>query len=370
MRRSCCSRAPCAKRWRRVEHLGRGAGTAAAAARILGFWVCTALVVGNIIGTGIFVMPAALAPYGLNAVTGWGVTALGCLFLAIVLAGLARSFSRDDGPYAYLDPRLRRSAGLPRHVVLLDLRFRWRTPPSRSASSATSARSFPALTATPGCSAVTALMLAWFFVLVNLRGARLAGGRAGPDEVLKLLPLLAVVALGAWLLVQHPGRYAQHLPPNPVLLAAGEQRADARALRDARHRVRDDPRRAGARTRDDHPRATLAGTLIAALLYCAVSVVPMLLDPAAAARRLQCTVRRAFLPRTWRPIGDVLAAFVIVSALGALNGWTLVIAELTQSLARHRGFPQVLSREMPAAPLMGTSGLRRADDPDAPDQLQ
>ena len=46
-------------------------------ARILGFWMCTALVVGNIIGIGIFNMPANLAPYGLNAITGWLVNVVG-----------------------------------------------------------------------------------------------------------------------------------------------------------------------------------------------------------------------------------------------------------------------------------------------------
>jgi APA family basic amino acid/polyamine antiporter len=40
--------------------------------------------------------------------------------------------------------------------------------------------------------------------------------------------------------------------------------------------------------------------------------------------------------------GQVLAAFVIVSGLGALNGWTLILGELTVSFARHGGFPQWL----------------------------
>ena len=39
--------------------------------RKLGFWTCTALVVGNTIGIGIFLLPASLAPYGLNAMLGW-----------------------------------------------------------------------------------------------------------------------------------------------------------------------------------------------------------------------------------------------------------------------------------------------------------
>ena len=34
--------------------------------------MCTALVVGNTIGMGIFVLPASLALYGFNAMLGWG----------------------------------------------------------------------------------------------------------------------------------------------------------------------------------------------------------------------------------------------------------------------------------------------------------
>ena len=66
--------------------------------RELGFWMCTALVVGNTIGIGIFMMPAALAPYGLNALAGWGITVIGCMFLARVFARLSQLYPAADGP--------------------------------------------------------------------------------------------------------------------------------------------------------------------------------------------------------------------------------------------------------------------------------
>src|SRR5215213_790773 len=69
----------------------------------LGFWMCTALVVGNTIGIGIFVLPASLAPYGFNAMIGWGITVLGMTVLARVFARLAREFPSADGPYAYIE---------------------------------------------------------------------------------------------------------------------------------------------------------------------------------------------------------------------------------------------------------------------------
>src|SRR5689334_9820096 len=70
-------------------------------ARQLGFWMCVALVVGNMIGSGIFLLPASLAPYGLNSVLAWVLTATGAVFLAYVFSGLSRAFPQAEGPYAY-----------------------------------------------------------------------------------------------------------------------------------------------------------------------------------------------------------------------------------------------------------------------------
>ena len=64
----------------------------------IGFWTCTALVVGNVIGLGIFILPASLAPYGLNAMLGWLVTLVGCLALARVFAHLSHALPGADGP--------------------------------------------------------------------------------------------------------------------------------------------------------------------------------------------------------------------------------------------------------------------------------
>ena len=76
----------------------------------LGFWMCTALVVGNTIGMGIFLLPAGLAPYGFNALLGWTLTILGCVALARVFARLARTYPDADGPYGYIRTHLGEAA--------------------------------------------------------------------------------------------------------------------------------------------------------------------------------------------------------------------------------------------------------------------
>jgi APA family basic amino acid/polyamine antiporter len=76
--------------------------TTATEERQLGFWMCTALVIGNTIGMGIFILPASLAPYGFNASIGWLITVAGCLLIALVFARLARMMPRANGPYDYI----------------------------------------------------------------------------------------------------------------------------------------------------------------------------------------------------------------------------------------------------------------------------
>ena len=70
--------------------------------RQIGFWTCLALVIGNTIGTGIFLLPATLAPFGWNAMYGWGITIGGGLCLAYVFAGLARLIPDAGGPYDFI----------------------------------------------------------------------------------------------------------------------------------------------------------------------------------------------------------------------------------------------------------------------------
>ena len=77
----------------------------------LGVWMCSALVVGNIIGWGVFLLPASLAPYGWNAVFAWMLTIGGSLCLAYVFAKLAGAFSRAGGPLAHTEGGFGRAPG-------------------------------------------------------------------------------------------------------------------------------------------------------------------------------------------------------------------------------------------------------------------
>ncbi len=79
--------------------------------RALGLWGAVALVVGNQLGTGVFTLPASLAPYGWNAVAGWIATIAGALALAHVFGRLSVKVPGSGGPHAYTRAAFGEGAG-------------------------------------------------------------------------------------------------------------------------------------------------------------------------------------------------------------------------------------------------------------------
>ena len=315
----------------------------ASAARPLGFLMCTALVVGNTIGMGIFMLPASLAPYGLNALGAWVITAVGCLMVAWVFAGLARTFAEDDGPYAYA----RRAFG--DAVAFLIMWCYWVSCWVTNAVLAVGIVGYlsaflPVLATSRPLAALTALGLVWLFVLVNLRGLRTAGWVQVASVALKLLPQFAIVALGAWLLLKHPAAYLVHVPATPLSMRSlvsastialfamiGVECAAVPA-----GKVRDPARTV--------PRATFAGTALVALIYMLISAIPLLLIPQHALASSSAPFADLLTRYLGGGSGKLLAAFIVVSGLGALNGWTLVTGEVAQSCAKHGSLPPAFGR--------------------------
>ena len=69
-----------------------------ASPRVIGQWTLIALVIGNMIGSGIFVLPASMAPFGAASLLGWGMSLGGAWMLALVFAWLSRSIPNHGGP--------------------------------------------------------------------------------------------------------------------------------------------------------------------------------------------------------------------------------------------------------------------------------
>jgi APA family basic amino acid/polyamine antiporter len=311
--------------------------------RALGVTMCTALVVGNTIGVGIFMLPASLAPYGLNALPAWLITTVGCVFIAWVFAGLARTFPNDDGPYAYT---ARAFGG---GVAFVLMWCYWISTWVTNAVLATGVVGylsffFPVLGVNRWLGAVTAVSLVWLFVLINVRGARTAGWVQVLTTGLKLVPQFGIIALGLWAFFAPHPQPVVHLPTTPTSLSAVIA-ASTLALY-AMLGVESAAMPAG-RVKDPGrtiPRATFIGTLLVAVIYICVCLVPMLLIPQAELAASNAPFADLFARFLGSGSAKLLAAFVIVGGLGCLNGWTLILGELTLSFARHGGFPPWLGK--------------------------
>jgi APA family basic amino acid/polyamine antiporter len=327
----------------------------------IGFWTCTALVVGNVIGMGIFVLPASLAPFGFNALIGWGVVTLGCLVLARVFAYLARALPHAEGPYGYILDTL---GEVPAFAAMWAY---WVSLWLTNAALATGVVGylvvvFPELGGTH--SALFPLLLLWLIVIVNLFGVR-AGGRVQiVTTALKLLPMLAIAVLGGWVLLTSPASYVAHTPTTPVTLG-GVMVAATIAL----YAMLGIESASVPAARVDHPgrtipRATMTGTITVAVIYIIVSAVPLLLlgqrELGAASAPFAVVLERFGAAGS----GRWLALFVVISGLGALNGWTLLVGELTRTMAKSGVLPAVLARNnqngAPAAALFVTGVLASA----------
>ncbi len=324
----------------------------------IGFWTCTALVVGNVIGMGIFLLPASLAPYGFNALIGWSITVFGCLTLARVFAHLARTLPDADGPYGYIRETL---GELPAYMALWAY---WVSLWLTNAALATGVVGyitvvFPQLGVIQ--PALFAGGLLWLLVIINLFGVRTGGGVQIVTTALKLLPMLAIALLGGWVLVTSPASYVAQPPSTPITLSAvmaastialfamlGIESASVPAARV------ENPGRT-------IPRATMAGTVLTAIIYIIVSTVPLLLI-----NQRELADASAPFSLLMDRFGSVgfgrwLALFVVISGLGALNGWTLLVGELTRTMACNGVLPAVFSRNnrhgAPAVALLVTGGL-------------
>lgn len=314
--------------------------------RAIGFWTAVALVVGNIIGSGVFLLPASLAPYGGLAFGGWLISGAGAIMLALVFARLSRANPAAGGIYAYS------RAGFGDLAGFLVAWGYWTSVWSGCAALAVAFVGYvgafaPSLAASPISAAALAIAALWVVVGINLRGVRAAGAVQVVTTVIKLLPL--VVIGGAGLIWFAPSNFAvpDGATSGGFFGTTGTLFAIASLTLWALLGVESATIPAGAVERPDKtiPRATLVGASIAVLVSVASTAGVMgLLDHATLSH-----TTAPFADAARQLFGDraagVVAIAAAVSVLGALNGWTLLQGQLPAAVARDGLFPKWFGRE-------------------------
>jgi APA family basic amino acid/polyamine antiporter len=311
--------------------------------RALGFWLCLSLCIGTFIGSGIFLLPAQLAPYGWNALFAWLITIGGALCLALVFARLTRALPEAAGPYAFVGHAFGPGAAF---TVAWSY---WISVWVGNAAIATAAISYlslfaPALTATPAATAAAAIALLWLVALLNCVSLRAAGGFQLVTVIIKLVPLLVVIGLAAYVVAS--GRQGPVVPLRAQDLHLSSINAAATLTLWALLGV-EAPSIASRTVRDPErtiPKATLIGTALVGLLYVLVSTPIAMFLPADQLARSDAPFA-LFVAHFWDPrLALLIGLFAAISCIGALNGLTLIQGELPLAMARNGAFPLWFAR--------------------------
>lgn len=314
---------------------------AAAGGRSLGLAACTALVIGNMVGSGFFIAPSALAPYGTIAIIGWGVMAFGAVCLGLVFARLARIVPATGGPYAYTRMGFGRFAGfLIAWGYWISI---WASLPAMAAALVGYlGKLIPGLGAHRTLCIGIGLASMWLVTLVNLRGVREAGIFQSVTTYTKLVPFTAISLLGLfWVRWQ---TFATLNPTDQPFLSALAATAPLTmfaflGIESATVPAGDviDPRRT-------IPRATVLGTLVSALIYILGTTVAMGVIPRETLMRSSAPFADAATAMWGNWAGIVIAIAAIISSLGALNGWTLMLGQVPMAAANDGAMPSIFGR--------------------------
>src|SRR5690349_21872554 len=308
-------------------------------ARALGLTSATGLVIGSIIGTGIFAMPAVLAGAGTSSLLTLGVIALGATLLAVMFGQLTKRVPNSDGGlYAYARHEFGDFAGyltgwcywiqawagnaaiVSAWVFYVDALFGIR----------------PSGIGNWGI----ALGGLWIPALVNLAGVRQMAWFQNLTVVLKFLPLLFVGVAG-WFFVKQANFGAFNASGGSLYSAIGIAAGVAlfsfigvEVSAITAKRVKNPRRNVG--------RASLLGTGASAILYLVVSAAIMGLVSHHAlihsTAPFVLAFQTIFTHGAWA--GKLVAALAVVSGIGALNGWTLVTTEVARAAADDGLFPR------------------------------
>lgn len=301
----------------------------------LGLLACTALVVGNMIGSGVFLLPASLAPFGPIALFGWIVTAIGAMALAIVFGRLARLMPRTGGPYAYT------RAGFGEFAGFLIAWGYWIALWAGNAGVALAFTGYVGHFVPGAASGVAALLVAltalWTLTFINIRGVGTAGIVQVATTILKLVPILALVLVGVWEV--EPARFrplnVSSMSPVAAIAACSALTLWAFLGLESATVPAGDVANPGRTI----PIATVLGTSFAAVLYIFVTIVAFGTVPLNELGGSTAPLALA-AQQLWGPVGGfAIAAGAIVSTFGTLNGFTLLAGQVPYGAARDGTFP-------------------------------
>ncbi|MGY8915040.1 MAG: amino acid permease [Flavobacteriales bacterium] len=318
----------------------------------LGLWTSTSLVIGNMIGAGVFLMPSALAAYGGISTIGWLFSAFGALLLATVFSKLSKLVTeKSGGPYAFS------KSAFGDFVGFLVAWGYWMSAWISNAAIAiafVSALSvfFPILDDSPVAAVLVGLSAIWGLTALNSRGVRTSGKMQLITTILKLSPLFIVI-LGGFFFFNVENFYPFNI--------SGKSNFSAIAITATMtlyaflgFESATVPSENVNEPEKTIPRATMIGTIITTIVYLLGTVVVMGMIPANILSESPAPFADAMEIMSGKWGRDLVGAGVVIAAFGALNGWILVMGQVAMATAKDNLFPRIFKKENKhGAPVLG-----------------
>jgi len=309
----------------------------------IGLLTATSLVVGNMIGVGIFVLPAVLSNYGSISLLGWIFTATGALILAKIFSNFSKIIvSKSGGPYVYS------KAGFGDFIGFLVAWGYWVAcwvGNGAIAIAIIGAASFfiPELATNSILSVSLGLALIWIFTWINSRGIKESGRVQLVTTVLKILPLVFIIIFGLFFF---------KLENFPSFNLTGESNfstlsAVATLTLYAFLGIECATIPAGNIENPEKtvPRATMLGAIITTVLYILGTVVLFGILPLDILQNSPAPFAEAAKIMGGEYGGYFVAVGVIISGIGVLNGWILITGQISMATAKDDLFPSFFKRE-------------------------
>lgn len=309
----------------------------------IGLITATSLVVGNMIGVGIFVLPAVLSNYGSISLLGWVFTATGALILAKIFSNFSKIIvSKSGGPYIYS------KAGFGDFIGFLVAWGYWIAcwvSNGAVAIAIIGAASFfiPELATNSVLSVCLGLALIWIFTWVNTRGIKESGKIQLITTVIKVLPLLFIILFGIFFF---------KIDNLPAFNLTGE--SDFTTLSTVATltlyaflgiECATIPAEDIKNPDKTIPRATMLGTIIVTLLYILGTIVLFGILPLDILQNSPAPFAEAAKIISGDYGGYFVAIGVIISGIGVLNGWILITGQISMATAKDNLFPDFFKKE-------------------------
>lgn len=316
----------------------------------LGFWMLTALVIGNIIGSGVFLLPSSLAKYGTISVLSWAITGVGALALALLFARLSQMIPKTGGPYTYCHAAYGDFIGF---QVAYNY---WTAVWIGNAALVTALLGylsffFPQIE-DPAIACLMSIGFVWMLTLINIMGLRTAGIVQVITAVLKLLPLFIVTFVGLFFVkknnlmqfnISEVSNWQAITGAIPLTLWAFIGLESATVPADDV----DNPKK-------NIPRATIFGTALAAIIYILSTIAIMGVIPPEELSKSNFPFADAAKTIFGNWGAWLIALGSVIACFGTLNGWVLIQGQVPMAAAQDNLFPKAFGKKNKAgAPAIG-----------------